>query len=344
MTKTYTFKKEADKDDKTVLSVHVTKTHFLKEKNKVFKKLSKDVVISGFRPGKAPKPILEAKLGPDLYEKVVNEVLPKITVEILRDEKIEPITQIEYSVTKVSDDDGLEYTASFVVFPKIKLGDFTKIKIKEEKIEVSEKEIDEEEKRIIQMYYQQTKKSKDSVPTKITDELIKSLNMGIDDRKTFKKQIKQQLILMKENTKEETKMKQILTEAINISEIVPPAPLVDAELKKREDEYKLRIEKLGLKLDDFLKAQKTTLETLQKDWRKEASAQVSNELILYQISKTQKFNTTKEEVENQINSIKDDKLKKDYNSVQGRRYIASIITQQKSLKWLKDRVEEKTKK
>jgi len=343
MTKDYTYKKVKNEDE-IVLNIQIENSVFTQEKDKLFKKLSKEIAITGFRPGKAPKPLLEAKLGPDLYEKTINKLLPRITMEIMQEEKLEPITQVKYEVKKVSDSDGLEYSATFVVFPSIKLGNFTKIKIKETKVDVTENEIDAEEKRIIEMYNKSKIKKDKKATGKITDELVKSLNIGVDDRKSLREQIKQQLTVLKNNSKQEEKMKKIIAEAIKLSKISAPAPLVETEIKRSEEDYTSRIEKLGLKLDDFLKAQKTTLANLQKDWKVEAQRRVETELLLFEIAKINKFIASKEEIDTQINSLKDEKLKKQYDSLQGKRYISSIIIQQKSLQWLSKQVNEKKKK
>ena len=99
------------------------------EKAKTFKRLSADIAVPGFRKGKGPENLLEVRLGTKLYEETINTLIPAISAEIFDTEKLEPITQVQYAVKKVTDDAGLEFTASFIGFPEFKLGDFSKIKI-----------------------------------------------------------------------------------------------------------------------------------------------------------------------------------------------------------------------
>jgi len=346
MDKKYTFKKNIDKDQNITLEVNITGDKFKEEKNKVYKKLAKDIKITGFRAGKAPKTMIETRLGADLFEKTLNKLLPTITVEILVEEKIEPLSQIKYEVQKVSDD-GVEYKATFVMYPQIKLGNLKKIKVKKEKIEVSTKEIDTEKQRILDLYNQQNatkssdtkdkkKEGKKEVKkaTELTEDILKEMKIGITSIEELEKQITEQIKFEKNRTVEEKRTKDIVDEAIKLSKIKAPKTLVEQEIIRREKDYTTRIEQVGLKLEDFLKSQKTTLDDLKKTWTEESISRVASELLMYEIIKTQELKVSKEEIQAEIDRITDEKMKKDYDNINGRRTISTIILQQKAIKWL----------
>ena len=55
------------------------------------RRLAESVKIHGFRPGKAPLPVIEATVGADRVRKeAIDDALPKVLTEILREEDIQP--------------------------------------------------------------------------------------------------------------------------------------------------------------------------------------------------------------------------------------------------------------
>jgi trigger factor len=110
--------------------------------------LGKEIKIDGFRPGKAPRNIVEQKLG---SEKVLahgaEKAVKKSYVDSITKNKIEAIGEPKITITKIAPGNDLEFKAVVSVMPEIKLGnhrkDVQKIK-KEKKIEVSEKEVSDE--------------------------------------------------------------------------------------------------------------------------------------------------------------------------------------------------------
>jgi FKBP-type peptidyl-prolyl cis-trans isomerase (trigger factor) len=96
-----------------------------------------------------------------------------------------------------------------------------------------------------------------------------------------------------------------------------------------------------MKVEDFLKSQKTTMDELKKGWRREAEDRVKAEVILMQVAKEYKITVEDKEVDKQINAIRDEKLRKQYESPQARNYIRSIILRQKVVKRIVEEVEGK---
>lgn len=331
----YKFLEKTQEDDYTVIKLKVDSEVFVKRKDKIFNKLTKDVKITGFRPGKAPKAMLEARLGADLYENTLNDLLPEVTYEYLSEEKIDFLGRLNYEVIKVSDAEGVEYKIKFIKYPEIKLPKFSKIKVQDEKIELSEEEIDEELAKIFK--YKDTKddiKEKDTAKKDITDEEVKSLGVGLNTVAEIKDLIRKQLEIQKQNLAKNKQAQEVIDQAIEMSNIKAPKSLLDAEVSKKEHDYSHRIEDLGLKLEDFLKSQKTTIEDLRKVWQDEAEKQIKTDLLLFEIAKVNELKVQNEEVNAEINSITDEKLKKQYDSYDGRNYISGIILQQKAINWL----------
>lgn len=321
----------------TTISLKIDNNVFKARKDKVFKKLTKDIKITGFRPGKAPKAMLEARLGTDLYEKTLNELLPDITYEFVTQEKIEFLGRINYQVTKVSEAEGVEFNITFVAYPEIKLPDFKKIKVEKEKIELTEEELETELQNIFK--YQNAQNEKDVAPEKqtkkeITDQEVEALGLGLKTVAELKDLLRKQLENQKENLARGKQVQKVIDEAIVKVKFKVPQTMIDQDVSRKEHDYKHRIEDLGLKLEDFLKSQKTTLEEMKKGWQEEAEKQLQTDLLLFEIAKAQELKVSNEEISAEIDAITDEKLKQQYDSLEGRNYVSSIILQQKAINWL----------
>lgn len=331
----YKFLEKTQEEDYTVIKLKVESDVFVKRKEKIFNKLTKDMKITGFRPGKAPKPMLEARLGADLYENTLNDLLPEVTYEYLSEEKIDFLGRLNYEVVKVSDAEGVEYKIKFIKYPEIKLPKFSKIKVQDEKIELTEEEIDEELAKIFKYKDgKDEKKDADKTKKEITDEEVKSLGVGLNTVAEIKDLIRKQLEIQKQNLAKNKQAQEVIDQAIEMSNIKAPKSLLEREVAKKEHDYSHRIEDLGLKLEDFLKSQKTTIEDLRKGWQDEAEKQIKTDLLLFEIAKVNELKVQNEEVNAEINTITDEKLKKQYDSYDGRNYISGIILQQKAINWL----------
>ncbi len=127
------------------INVEVPFTELQSDFDRAYKELAKQVRLPGFRPGKAPAKLLEARVGRGaVLERVVNDVLPGRYSEALTTTELKPIGQPEIEVTKISDGEELVFTAEVDVRPDIDLPDLSTLEISVEPIEVTDDEVDAE--------------------------------------------------------------------------------------------------------------------------------------------------------------------------------------------------------
>ncbi|NEW29052.1 trigger factor [Nocardia cyriacigeorgica] len=113
--------------------------------DKAYKALAKQVRIPGFRPGKAPAKLLEARLGRGaILEQVVNDVLPARYSEAVTTSEVKVIGQPEIEITKIEDGQELAFTAEVDVRPEITLPDYSTIEVTVDAITVDDSDIDEQ--------------------------------------------------------------------------------------------------------------------------------------------------------------------------------------------------------
>ncbi|ORB29740.1 trigger factor [Mycolicibacterium parafortuitum] len=113
--------------------------------DKAFKQLAKQIRLPGFRPGKAPRKLLEARVGRGaVLEQVVNDALPVRYSQAITSESLQPIGQPEIEVTKLEDNEELVFTAEVDVRPEIDLPDLSTVKIVVDPVSVTDEDIDAE--------------------------------------------------------------------------------------------------------------------------------------------------------------------------------------------------------
>lgn len=113
--------------------------------------LSKELKIKGFRPGKAPMEIVEKKVGKDTIlnsaaEKAISQDYPKA----IKKDKVNAIGSPQIKISVLEDGKDLEYVATTVIMPEIKLGSWksgvkgSNKEFLEKKAEVTDEELDGE--------------------------------------------------------------------------------------------------------------------------------------------------------------------------------------------------------
>ncbi|MTD13487.1 trigger factor [Nakamurella sp. YIM 132087] len=113
--------------------------------DKAYKGLAGQVRIPGFRPGKVPARILDARLGRGaILSEVVNEAVPIKYGEAVSEANLTVLGQPEIEVTKIEDGDSLAFTAEVDVRPEITLPDASAITVQVDDIEVTDADIDEQ--------------------------------------------------------------------------------------------------------------------------------------------------------------------------------------------------------
>lgn len=112
--------------------------------DKTFKKKNNEVKIDGFRKGKAPKDVFLKTFGIEsLYSDAINDAINVAYKKLIEEEKIAPVIEPTVDVTGISDTNViLKFTV--ISKPEVTLGEYKNLKIKKDKIEVTDEEINAE--------------------------------------------------------------------------------------------------------------------------------------------------------------------------------------------------------
>jgi trigger factor len=127
------------------INVEVPFTELEPDFQRAYKELAKQVRLPGFRPGKAPAKLLEARFGREaMLDQVVNEALPARYGQAVAESEVQPIGQPNIEVTKKEYGQELAFTAEVDVRPKITLPDLSALTVSVDPIEVSDDDVDAE--------------------------------------------------------------------------------------------------------------------------------------------------------------------------------------------------------
>jgi len=130
-------------DNKVKLSVEVDESEVDKAVDAAFRKLAREVRIPGFRPGKAPRRLLEARLGSETArQEAIREALPNYYEKALRENDVEPIAPPEIEITAGRESGPVSFDAVVEVMPEIRVAGYEGLRVALPNLTVTEEEVD----------------------------------------------------------------------------------------------------------------------------------------------------------------------------------------------------------
>lgn len=131
-------------DTKVILTITVDAEELAVAEQVALTKLARDVKVPGFRKGKTPISVAAKNVDPGtLQENTLNNAISKAVAEAFVQSEIQALDRPAVEVKKFVPGEMLEFTAEAEILPKIKLGNYKKLKAKTAKIVVEQSEIDE---------------------------------------------------------------------------------------------------------------------------------------------------------------------------------------------------------
>jgi trigger factor len=127
------------------LTIEVPSDQVAKDLDKTYRAIAREVKIPGFRPGKAPRPIIDAQVGADVVlEEFVNSSVPTYFRTAVTDEDLAPIGDPEVDVEQLELGKPFIFTATVEVRPRLELtdDDYKGIEVERPATEVSDDEVD----------------------------------------------------------------------------------------------------------------------------------------------------------------------------------------------------------
>jgi len=132
-------------ENKVRLDIEVTPETVRQGVEAKIKELGRQVRVPGFRPGKAPRRVIENRLGRDyIYMEALQEQLPGWYSQAVIETDLRPIDQPEIHFDDPLDEDaGFKFSATVKVRPEATLGDYKGVEVPRREIEISEGDVED---------------------------------------------------------------------------------------------------------------------------------------------------------------------------------------------------------
>jgi trigger factor len=107
------------------------------------RRMSRRTRVPGFRPGKAPRPLLERHLGPGVVlDEAVEHLVQDAYAEALVKEGILPLTNANVEIVEAEEGKPVRFKATVQVRPEVELGDYKHFKFSPEIESIDEARVD----------------------------------------------------------------------------------------------------------------------------------------------------------------------------------------------------------
>ncbi|MDQ6726774.1 MAG: trigger factor [Actinomycetota bacterium] len=129
--------------NKVKLSVELDESEFDTAIDAAFKKIGREVRIPGFRPGKAPRRLVEARVGIDAArQEAIRDALPGYYERALRENDLEPIAAPEIDITSGDADANMAFDAVVEIMPTVLVAGYGGLRVVVPSLTISEEEVD----------------------------------------------------------------------------------------------------------------------------------------------------------------------------------------------------------
>ena len=316
------------------------------------KNINESITVDGFRKGMVPENIIISKVGDmAILEEMSELALSKAYMDILIDNKIDAIGRPTVGVTKLAKGSPVEFKITTAVVPEFTLPDYKKIaktEIKKDNaddLKVSEKDIDDAILRIRKshasheghdhekMTPEEHEKAVEATMPPLTDEFVKTLG-DFSDVPDFRNKLSDMIALNKKDEAREKSRIRIADAIAEATTVELPDLMVESELERTQAQFEADIQRMGVKIDEYLKHAKKSLDDVRAEWRPHAEKKAKLQLILNEIAKKENIAPTKEEIESEIDHITEHY--KDADRERAGVYAETVLTNEKVFQFLEE--------
>lgn len=254
--------------NKREISVEVSGDIVKNKFEEVFNQIAKDAKVPGFRPGHAPRDILEKKYSSHAQEIVMKDLIPELYNQAIDKEGLDVIELPNISSVKL-DRATISFKANVEISPEIPVKNYKGLKVSYKKIEVGPDTI---------------KRSVDSLKETrkvdvVDDTFAKSL--GYPNPAELEKAFEKQIYLQEENLQRQKIEKEIIDRISEGLDFKLPQSLVNRQLQDLVRQAKLDLALKGMAREKIDEQEKEIIQHLEP----QAKSQVRVYLILSAIAK-----------------------------------------------------------
>ncbi len=407
--------------NKVKLSVEVEEQEFEKAVDAAFRRIAREVRIPGFRPGKAPRRILEARLGKETgRNEALRDALPDYYSQALREHEVDAIAPPEIDITAGQESGPVAFDAVVEVRPHLHLAGYDGLRVEIPSPVGTEEEVDAQIDRLRGNFAELSaverpardgdhltidlkgSRNGEDIPAVTTDDFLYELGSGtvlpeLDDNlrgarlgdilafdadlpdgpvqlKVLVKDIKEKVLPevadewaseasefdtieeLRADIRKRTELIKRIQAAmalrngavdalVQLVDVDPPAPLVDAEVERRMHDLGHRLEQQRATLAQYLEATGQTEGQVAAGLREGATQSVKADLALRAVAEAEHFEPTESDMDAEIErlaqsfQVKPAELRRNLERADQMPAVRSDWKKNKALEWLVDHVE-----
>lgn len=128
------------------VTIEIPSDRIAKKLEEQFKELRRHAAVNGFRPGHAPRKLIERKFSNDVKEQVRGTLIRESYEQAVEKNKLQVIGEPEFDnpdAIKLPDSGSLKYSFQVEVQPDFVLPDFSHLSVRKPKIDISDANIDQ---------------------------------------------------------------------------------------------------------------------------------------------------------------------------------------------------------
>src|SRR5207248_1822809 len=361
---------EKQPDSVSMLQIELPPEQVAKEWNAIADNFARHAKIPGYRPGKAPRKMIEAKFKKEIQEEVTKKLVSKSYRDAIAEKQLRVVSLTNLEDVQIGDDKTMRFRATVITAPEFDLPDYKNITVQLPLLEVTEQEIDAamerlreqsadfveiEPERPLQMDDFAVIDFEGTIEGQPIREVAPDASKNLQGGKKFWLQLGPENFLPKfceqliGQKKEETRLVIVTF----------PADLPVKELAGKKADYAVTLREIKQKvlpeLNDTFAAKLAKDETL-KSKEKElvqgagslAAHRLKTNFILHRIAEAEKIQVTSEDVEERIRkqaaryNISVEKMRKEIDQQEGINSLVEEILLGKTIDFLEANVSVKT--
>ena len=117
-------------NNRVKLHIAVPETEFESAIDAAYRKIAREVRLPGFRPGKAPRKVLEARVGAEAgRQQALRDALPDYYVDAVTEHDVDVIAAPEFTITSGEEEGDLEFDAIVEVRPQVTIMGYDELRV-----------------------------------------------------------------------------------------------------------------------------------------------------------------------------------------------------------------------
>ena len=133
----------ADESCRKELELEISADEVSKAMERVAKEFARLARVPGFRPGKAPIPLIKKRFAEDIKGEVLQTLVPQRVEKAVAEQKLTPVSKPQVDKVEYNEGQPVKFRASFEVLPEFALGNYKNLEIEMPEMQITDERVAE---------------------------------------------------------------------------------------------------------------------------------------------------------------------------------------------------------